>query len=375
MASLRLLFFSMCAISVVASRYDIPKGLELSAEVTKPGLCGPKGCALYQNRDLPEGSVNDQALIARVNSLNTSWLAAESERFSNYSFTDVSKLCGTVMKGEKGYFELEAQSAPLQTVDLPENFDAREKWPQCPTIGTIRDQSDCGSCWAFGSTEAFEDRACIANKQSVLRSVEDTTSCCGIFNCAFSMGCNGGQPSGAWNWFKNTGVVTGGDYKDIGAGTTCMPYTLAPCAHHVAPGKYPACPSSEYPTPKCTSTCPESGYSTPFSEDKLKAKSAYSLSGVQNIMQDIYTYGPVTGAFSVYSDFPTYKSGVYTKTPGSQMLGGHAIKIMGWGVENGVDYWLVANSWNEQWGDGGTFKIKRGVDECGIESQISAGHL
>jgi len=56
------------------------------------------------------------------------------------------------------------------------------------------------------------------------------------------------------------------------------------------------------------------------------------------------------------------------------LLQGHAIKILGWGVENDQPYWLVANSWNDQWGDNGYFKILRGVDECGIEDEISAGH-
>lgn len=54
-------------------------------------------------------------------------------------------------------------------------------------------------------------------------------------------------------------------------------------------------------------------------------------------------------------------------------MGGHAVKIIGWGVENNIDYWLVANSWNTDWGDNGFFKIKRGNDECGFEGEISAG--
>ena len=83
-------------------------------------------------------------------------------------------------------------------------------------------------------------------------------------------------------------------------------------------------------------------------------------------------HGPVEAAFTVYQDFLTYKSGVYKHVKGPQ-LGGHAIKIMGWGVEDGAKYWLVANSWNEDWGDMGTFKILRGSDHCGIESGVVAG--
>ena len=63
---------------------------------------------------------------------------------------------------------------------------------------------------------------------------------------------------------------------------------------------------------------------------------------------------------------------MYQHTTGG-FLGGHAVKILGWGNEDNTDYWLVANSWNEDWGDKGFFKIRRGHDECGIEGQINAG--
>jgi len=55
------------------------------------------------------------------------------------------------------------------------------------------------------------------------------------------------------------------------------------------------------------------------------------------------------------------------------MLGGHAVKLLGWGVENGVKYWLLANSWNEDWGAEGFFKILRGSNHCGIEGGLVAG--
>jgi len=96
------------------------------------------------------------------------------------------------------------------------------------------------------------------------------------------------------------------------------------------------------------------------------------VSGVDQIMTEIATNGPVYASFTVFSDFLQYSSGVYVHKTGTE-LGGHAVKIYGYGTENGVDYWLVANSWNNYWGDNGSFKIIRGKDECGIESDIVGG--
>ena len=60
------------------------------------------------------------------------------------------------------------------------------------------------------------------------------------------------------------------------------------------------------------------------------------------------TNGPVEAAYTVYEDFYNYKSGVYVHTSGRQ-LGGHAVRILGWGVSGSTPYWLVANSWNTDW--------------------------
>jgi len=316
-----------------------------------------------------------QALVDEINQKQSSWTAHLSPRFANATLQDVKNLCGTIMRGEEKFVEaLSPKEADNGWADdIPSDFDVRTQWPQCASVsGHIRDQSSCGSCWAFGSTEAFNDRRCIATGDATLLSPTDTVANCGFLQC-FSMGCNGGQPSQAWKWFASTGVVTGGDHDDAGKGDTCAPYPFAACAHHVDPTpEIPACPTSEYPTPAGFSACSESAYKKSYSQDKQKASQSYSLSSVQNIQKDIMQYGSVTGAFTVYSDFPAYKSGVYKHTTGSA-LGGHAIKIMGWGVENGEDYWLVANSWNDHWGDKGTFKIRRGVNECGIEGMVSAG--
>ncbi|KAA3669771.1 cathepsin B, partial [Paragonimus westermani] len=89
-------------------------------------------------------------------------------------------------------------------------------------------------------------------------------------------------------------------------------------------------------------------------------------------MRELTRNGPMEATFDVYADFVNYDKGIYYHIAGEYM-GGHAVKLLGWGVTNGTKYWLLANSWNEDWGEKGFFRILRGVDECGIESDVVAG--
>ncbi|KAH7966903.1 hypothetical protein HPB49_020391 [Dermacentor silvarum] len=179
---------------------------------------------------------------------------------------------------------------------------------------------------AFGAVGAISDRICIHTngKVQVNISAEDLVSCCG--GCGY--GCKGGYPPAAWDYYKKDGIVTGGLY---GTEDGCQPYVFPPCEHRTK-GPRPPCKKIQ-PTPRCMRAC-RKGYGKGYSEDKH---------------------------FGVY------------KKMSSVILGGHAIRIIGWGTENGVPYWLVANSWNNDWGDKGYFKILRGQDECGIEDGIHAG--
>jgi len=250
--------------------------------------------------------------------------------------------------------------------DLPTNFDARQQWgARCPSVTEVRDQSACGSCWAFGAVEAMTDRICIQNQGSgpfAHISAEDMNSCCDF--CG--MGCDGGDPGSAWFYWTTSGVVDGGNYGGVG----CAPYLLPPCEHHENGTHYPPCPTNEYPTPSCPNSCSNS---ESWQSAKNKGKNAYNIdSNPNDIMQEIYTNGPVEVAFTVYEDFITYKSGVYQYQSGDE-LGGHAVKMLGWGVDSGTPYWWCANSWNSDWGDNGYFKILRGQDECGIEDDVCAG--
>ena len=107
-----------------------------------------------------------------------------------------------------------------------------------------------------------------------------------------------------------------------------------------------------------------------------KAASAYAVATPGNqddIKREILENGPIQVAFFVFGDFMSYKGGVYTHTGKSPMMGGHAVKMVGWGVDAGVPYWTIANSWSPAWGENGFFRIRRGTNECGIETTPAAG--
>ncbi|KAL3181424.1 hypothetical protein MRX96_036972 [Rhipicephalus microplus] len=325
-------------------------------------------CALLvvaaQGRTMVPSSVEplSEDMINFINYLNTTWKAGRNFD-KNVPLSYIKGLMG-VHPDSKNY-RLPLHYHTEIPDDLPESFDAREHWSHCSSIHVIRDQSTCGSCWAFGATEAMSDRICIHTngKVQVNVSAEDLLTCCD--GCGF--GCNGGFPANAWDFYKQKGLVTGGLY---GTEDGCQPYYFPPCEHHTK-GPLPPCKGIK-PTPKCVRDC-RKGYEKSYSQDKHFGKKVYSISDDETqIRTEIFRNGPVEADFTVYADFLSYKSGVY-QHHSDQLLGGHAVRILGWGNENGVPYWLVANSWNQDWGDKGYFKIRRGNDECGIEDDINAG--
>jgi cathepsin B len=294
--------------------------------------------ALAFDLDAP---VINRDLIEAINAdPESSWVAGENARLAGMNIRDFSKLLGVKPSNERlPYKKINAVDA------IPASFDARTNWPNC--IGAVLDQGHCGSCWAFGAVESLEDRFCIQGNVNVELSEQMLVSCDNTND-----GCDGGQLITAWQYLKKHGTVT----------EECYPYDMGTCHH-------PGC--SEWNTPSCNKTCQNGDKYTDY---LYYADSAYSISSlVSDIQTEIMTKGPVEVSMAVYEDFANYKSGVYIHTNGT-LLGYHAIKNIGWGVDaNGVDYWIIQNSWNTDWGMDGYFWIRRGTDECGIEDNVVAG--
>lgn len=330
----------------------------------------------------PVADVLRQKMIDEINTKEgLTWKAGMHDRFRGKTDLDVKRLCG-VQEGSKEHLLAHAAMAPAvkNTTSLPTAFDSETNWPQCKeVIGDIRDQSDCGCCWAFGAAEAASDRLCIASdgKYKVPLSAQETCF------CAESDGCSGGMLYTPWSYLLENGLSVGGQFNGTGpfGADTCTPFSLPHCHHHGPQRNDPfpdegsaGCPAAT--SAQCPTQCVETAKApyNNFQQDRFSFKGqVVTFDSAEAIQQAIMQDGPVEAAFTVYADFANYVSGVYKHVTGNQ-LGGHAIRIVGWGVDGGVDYWKVANSWNPYWGESGYFRIERGVNECGIEGQVTANN-
>jgi cathepsin B len=224
---------------------------------------------------------------------------------------------------------------------LPDNFHYKEKWPEC--FHEIRDQGNCGSCWAFAASEVLSDRFCISSNSQIntVLAPQDLVSC-----DSRNRGCGGGFVSKSWDYLKSTGIVA----------ETCLPYTAG------SSGASGICPFGSEPS---LNFCREGKFR------KYKIKSHGQLLSINEAKKALIDEGPIEAAFNVYEDFLLYKGGVYRRIS-ENFVGGHAVKVVGWGKDNdGTEYWVVANSWGNAWGETGFFRIAFG--ECAFETNLWTG--
>jgi len=141
------------------------------------------------------------------------------------------------------------------------------------------------------------------------------------------MGCNGGYIFMVWKYLESQGIVTDQCYPYV-SGTTQV-------------------------GGQCQTKCTDG--SNFVRKYKCRGASSHPTSA-NAIKEEIFRNGVAELAFTVYQDFMSYRSGVYQHISGNQ-LGGHAVKVVGYGIENGLAYWKCQNSWAASWGEGGYFKI------------------
>lgn len=269
-----------------------------------------------------------------------------------------------------------------KNITLPLELDGRIVWKDF--LAPVIDQGKCGSCWAFASVQCLQDRFTIQSKGKIRVTLSPTKIilCDENFtidkyyeNDKFGFSCFGNTLYNACKFLYLYGVTT----------EKCLPY-FSPIGQNVK-FKQLKDVSKIYNIPFCSYiTGPYKDLCADFFYDEKRNIiegtpsrfwRAYDIFRVKyegddyNIRYTIWKWGPVVTSMDVYDDFYDYQEGtIYKQSPLSKLVSGHCVVIVGWGESGGEKYWICRNTWGEDWGENGYFKIQRGTNECSIEQNV-----
>jgi len=250
--------------------------------------------------------------VRNHNSANNTWEAGINE-FSDLSPEEFSAIYLSGLKVDETPVQ---QHAEVDLSTLANDVDWRGK-----AVTPVKNQGQCGSCWAFSATGAMEGFS--ATKKGSLPNLSEQQ----LVDCSGStgnQGCNGGWPSWAITYASRSGSASQSSYPYTGRGGACktgVPTVFKP-----------------------------SGAPTGSSENTLVAQ-------LNNF--------PVSVAVDASGGFQSYKGGVFSGPCGSAL--NHAVLAVGYTGQ----YYIVKNSWGTSWGSGGYIMMARGKNLCGINQKLA----
>jgi len=228
---------------------------------------------------------------------------------------------------------------------LPKHFDWRnhkgKSW-----IEPVMDQADCGSCYMVSTTRMLSARHKIRMNDT---SAEPWSISFPLHCSEYNQGCKGGYGFLASKWSEDVGLIP----------ASCAPYTTAD---------------------GCKVTCDTRSLKKRYRADNHRyVGSFYGNSSTATMMLEVFQKGPIVVSFEPTDDFMFYAGGIFAQqkmgppaplsTHSSEWFQvDHAVLLVGWGEELGQKYWIVQNSWGDQWGEAGFFRIARDINDSGIES-------
>ena len=293
--------------------------------------------------DLQRKYVPNEEFVSKINSVQSLWEATQYSEMSDWTLGDLQRRAGGLSKTAtpRPLTSPVSEELRLAASQLPDSFDWRNR-DGVDFVSPVRDQAQCGSCYAFASMAMMESRLRILTNNSlqVVLSPQDVVGC-----SEYSQGCKGGFPY----------LIAGKYAQDFGVvEESCFPYT----------GKDSAC-------------IPETGCTRYYGTDYYYIGGYYGACNEPQMRLELVNNGPIAVSFEVLNDFMHYKGGIYRHTGLTDRFNpweitNHVVLVVGYGSEGGVPYWSVKNSWGEDWGENGYFRIVRGVDEVSIESMAVA---
>ncbi|CAG9566496.1 unnamed protein product [Danaus chrysippus] len=274
------------------------------------------------NKEYDENEKEERFKIF-VNNLKD--INAMNERSSNAvyginKFSDLSK-----EEFIKYYTGLKREEIPSndKSTDLPESFNVTAPdqfdWRKKGVVTSVKNQGNCGSCWAFSASGNVESINAIKTGKLIDVSEQQLVDC-----DKQDGGCDGGYPWNAMRYFRESGAMSLKSYPYVATSENCR-----------------------YDSSEVLIRLKDYKHITKLSEDQIK--------------QHLYNIGPLSIDITS-SSLASYTSGILIEECHSSIDIDHAVLLVGYGKENGVDYWIVKNSWSHDWGEKGYFRMKRGVN-------------
>jgi len=273
------------------------------------------------------------AFIVSENSLNRGYKLAIN-KFSDlstgeFAATHLTKRLRTNFSATESILGTHLGTHLYTGHELPSSVD----WTQKGAVTPVKDQGHCGSCYAFSSTGALEGAWQIATGDLVSLSEQQLVDCA-RYRWG-NNGCEGGLQKFAFNYVEVNAMCTEAEYNYTGKNSLFTFCKAASCSK-------PGLPSNVL-----------AGY-------KL-------VDSNETALMSAIAQQPVAVSIEADQDiFKHYSSGILQgKGCGDEL--DHAVLAVGYGIDNGVKYWKVKNSWAEDWGEAGYVRITRSTtDECGI---------